>query len=97
MENNHQFKLIDGNFDIDDAGRILNALVGNKIKFHNVESFRIQERHNGDVAHSEKRVKELTAVKSDLKELIEYAKENNLDFKINCRVNIELVPVKELA
>lgn len=97
MENNHQFKLIDGNFDNDDAGRILIALVGNKIKFHNVESFRIQERHNGNIAHSEKRVKELTTVKENLKELIAYAKENNLDFKIDCSVNIELVPSKEMA
>tara|TARA_R110002049_G_scaffold7173_2_gene42565 strand:- start:6466 stop:6759 length:294 start_codon:yes stop_codon:yes gene_type:complete len=97
MKSNHQFKLIDGKFDNVDAGRLLIALVGNKIKYHNVESFRIQERHNGDVAHSEKRVRELTEVKEDLKELIAFAMENELDFKIDCSVNIELVPENKMA
>ncbi len=97
MKNNHVFKLIDGNFGNDDAERILIALVSNKIKFHNVDSFRIQERFNGNISHSEKRVKELTAVKETLKELIADAKENNLDFKINCTVNIELVASKDIV
>ncbi|MBR9833307.1 hypothetical protein GYB57_14275 [bacterium] len=97
MENKKSFKLIEGQYDTDDAGRILVALISNKIKYHDVEAFRIQERSNGNVSHSEKRVKELTAVKEQIKQLVLDAAENGLDFKIRCDINIELVPAKQLA
>jgi len=97
MENNRTFKLIEGQYDTDDAGRILVALISNKIKYHDVEAFRIQERSNGNVSHSEKRVKELTIIKDEIKQLVLDAAEKGLDFKISCNINIELVPAKQLA
>jgi hypothetical protein len=97
MEINKTFKLIDGKYDTDDAGRILVALISNKIKYHDVEAFRIQERSNGNVSHSEKRVKELNHIKNQIKQLVLDAKEKGLDFRINCDINIELVPVEELS
>ena len=90
MENNHNFKLIDGTFTTEDAETVLTRLLNYKIDFHKREDFSNHIRFNQDLEHSKKRVDELTQTKLDLKEVVEYAKENNLKFVIKSIISVEL-------
>ncbi len=91
MTDQHQFKLIDGQFTPDEAGRVLFAMLKSKIQFHNWESFSNEERFGRDFANSEKRVAELRQACDQVKEVIAYANENNLKFKISSDIHIELM------
>jgi hypothetical protein len=91
MENNHKFKLIDGKFNATEAGKILLALLNSKINYHNLQAFSIRERYSGDVSHIDKRVEELKAVCEELREVLDYADNNNIKLKIDSTINIEMI------
>lgn len=91
MENNHNFKLVDGQFDSTEAGKILFTLINSKINYHNLQAFSIRERFSGDVSHLNKRVEALKNVCEDLKEILDYAEKNRMELKIDGVINIEMV------
>ena len=91
MEKQKAFRLIDGEFSPSDARNILFTLVNSKINFHSMESFGITIRTSGDTSFHEKRIKELTQTNIDIKEMMDYAKENKLRLKINGTIEIKLI------
>lgn len=91
MENNKEYKLIDGIFSSEDAEKVLTALFNYKIDYHNREDFSNHIRFNNDIEHSKKRISELTASKEALKELFSNTKLNNLNLVINGTISIEVV------
>ena len=91
MEKQHNYKLIDGEFEPSEARSILFTLVNSKINFHCMESFGIAVRTSGDVSFHEKRIKELTQTNVGIKKVIDYAADNNLFLRINGIIEIELI------
>lgn len=86
------YKLIDGTFSAEEAGKILLQIVNNKINYHSLQSFSIKERFNGDVSHSEKRIKQLIKVRKSLLKALESASKKGLALDIHC--SIEMKPIK---
>ena len=68
MENEREFKLIDGIFSVEEAQNILPALFTYKIDYHNKDDFSNYIRFNKDISHSKKRIQELTEAKKKIKE-----------------------------
>lgn len=91
MEKINNYKLIDGTFKASDASQILLEIINNKINYHNLQAFLIKEKFDGDVSHSEKRVKQLIKMGKSLKKMLESAEKKGLNVKITCPIEIEVV------
>ncbi|MBK8366779.1 MAG: hypothetical protein IPL10_04995 [Bacteroidetes bacterium] len=85
MSKVQNYKLVEGQFSPSDATNILFALFNSKINFHQLESFRIQERNfkNRDNIKHEERVEELKDAYKVLKALINDASDENMDLEIH--------------
>jgi hypothetical protein len=88
-ENN--YTLIDGTFSAHDATKILLDIINNKINYHHLHVFSIKERFNGDVSHSEKRIKELIKISNSLKKSLADAAKKGLRVEIHCPIEIKLI------
>ncbi len=91
MKNQQQFKLIDGVFTPEKAGKILYTMIQNKISFHNVAIMATSEKTNAEDEHSEKRVAELLAVRSSLKEQLHLANELGMKVEVNGYFEVKFV------
>lgn len=91
MTQQHSFKLIDGKFKPSEARSLLFTLINSKINFHSLESFGITIRTGGDTSFHERRIKELSQTHVDIKKVINYSEEHNLNLKINGVIEIELI------
>jgi len=85
------FKLINGTFQPEEARNILFNLVNTKINFHAMESFGISIRTSGDISFHENRIKELTKLNHDLKELIEMASTQNMEVVLTGDIKVGLI------
>jgi len=87
----HSFKLVEGEYSVEQANDILFNLVNSKINFHNLEIFSLKERFDTDNAHSEKRLEELKMVNKGLKLLLQDAKEKGLRLSVKSNIEIEFI------
>ncbi len=89
------YKLIEGQFTPSDSINILFALFNSKIKFHQLESFKIQERNinNKSFIQHENRIVELNESYLLLKSMVKMASDKNMDLEIHG--NIEIKPIKK--
>lgn len=90
MEKAYNYKFIDGIFTIDDADKLLIALLNYKIDYHNREDFSNHIRFNQELAHSKVRIQELLSTKDEVKQLIASAKEKNKRLVIHSTLTIHL-------
>jgi hypothetical protein len=90
MEKAQDYKFIDGVFTIDDADKLLIALLNYKIDYHNREDFSNHIRFNQEMAHSKVRIQELIATKDEIKQVIASAKEKNKRLVIHSTLTIHL-------
>jgi hypothetical protein len=91
MVKTEEYKLIEGTFPAADASKILLEIINNKINYHNLQIFSIQERFNGDASHSEKRVKELLKISKALKKTLAAAEKKGSMVEIYCPINIRVL------
>jgi predicted NACHT family NTPase len=91
MENNHSFKLVEGEFTPAEAGKVLYALISSKINYHNLQAFSFKERYNGDNSQYVKRVEALKSINEDLQEVLVFATENRLQLKIEGNIEITFI------
>ncbi|MFC6877019.1 hypothetical protein [Flavobacterium myungsuense] len=91
MENQYDFKLIDGIFSPTDAGKVLTTLINNKINYHNLEDFSNHIRFNNDLKHSKKRVMELNQSTEDIKKILELAESNGFNLLVKSTIDIKFV------
>lgn len=91
MKDNHEFKLVKGQFTAQETKQILFTLINDKIKFHQLDLFSKTERNTGNKIYSENRIKELNKCKEELDSFFEIAKEKNLEIKINGDITLNLV------
>jgi hypothetical protein len=90
MQNKFEFQLIEGLFLPEEAGKVVLTLINDKIKYHALENFSDKIRFDSDNNHSKERIKDLNQASDSLKELIEFAKQNNRQLRINSRIEIVL-------
>jgi hypothetical protein len=91
MENNSEYKLIDGIFSGEEAEKVLTALFNYKIDYHTREDFSNHIRFNKDIEHSKKRINELTETKDAIKKLLSDAKAKGINLVINSTIAISVV------
>lgn len=84
-----QYALIEGEFNAEEAGKILFALFNSKINYHSLESMRMKEQHNGSAEHAERRMNELMKSYNDIRMLLEKAEKDGVKLKIHGTVVIE--------
>ncbi len=92
MENNQDFKLIDGTFSGEDTEKIVTALINYKIDYHSREDFSNHIRFNKSIEHSKKRIQELIETKESIKKLLANSKSKDIKFVIKSNISIELEP-----
>jgi hypothetical protein len=90
MNDTNQYKLIDGDFDPNEAAKILFALVNSKINYHSMDAFSSHVRFGTNFLAQENRIKELSEVNVAIKKLADYAISNNKKMRITGVINIEL-------
>lgn len=75
METSHEFKLVQGEFTPEEAGKLLYSLIQNKINYHNTEilSQQIRFGFGKDVSHAEQRIANLQKANSALIEFLKHA------------------------
>ncbi len=91
METLSKYKLIEGDFEPNDAAKILFALVNSKINYHSMDSFSNHIRFGTSFISQEKRIKELSEVNVVIKKLADYAVSNNKKMRVTSVINIELI------
>lgn len=91
MKNTETLKLIDGNFNYDEAKEILSNMISSKINFHNIKNWSSQERYGKDDEVSQKRIPELKKEIEKLNAILSEAKSHNKKFVVSSEINIILV------
>ena len=91
----NSIKLINGTYKVEDAGEILLSVLGDKIRFHNINSLGSLERDCDDTYSSDVRLKELNADRDKVLELLKQNKNDNKQIKINCQIEIEVIEAAE--
>ena len=87
-QDEHKFKLIDGQFQPNDAMNLLMSLFNSKIEYHQLESFSNQMRSGSDVSSSQNRIQSLTYSVESIKELLKEADLNGKQLKIEGLIQI---------
>lgn len=91
MENLHQFKLIEGVFLPEEAGKVLFTLIQDKIKYHNLDIVSTRIRKDMDDSHSESRISALNKVRNSVKEILEFANAIDVNVEVNGYFEIRLL------
>nr|WP_314839880.1 hypothetical protein [uncultured Flavobacterium sp.] len=92
MKKEYQFKLVEGQFEPTEAGKVLFSLINSKINYHNLEQFSNEIRFNQDHLHSKRRRETLQEASDYIKELINEADAKNMELRINGVIQIEMRP-----
>lgn len=92
MEKEYLFKLVEGQFEPSEAGKVLFSLITNKINYHNLEKFSNQIRFDQDSSYSKIRIETLGEASAHIKDLINEATLKNMELKIEGVVQIILTP-----
>ena len=91
MEAYHTLNLIDGIFSPSEATDVLVTLIRNKINFHNLEIFSLEERNGENIERSKKRLEELKRTNEKLTEIIQYAEKKDKFLKVFSSIEIEII------
>jgi len=83
------YKLVTGEFSVEEARHILFSLVESKIGFHRIKNLSHKERLGTADGFSEKRAVELEQIKTELQALIDRMEASNGRLSINCDICIQ--------
>jgi len=97
MEKQHRIKFIDGSFTPAEAAEVLFAVLGDKIRFHNIQVLSLQERFNKDASHSRKRLEELHAAEDQVSELLAAAREAGATIEIQSTIQLTIKQGNQVA
>ncbi|MFN4198027.1 MAG: hypothetical protein ACK4FS_03270 [Flavobacterium sp.] len=84
-------QLINGEFNPEDAQRILLSLINSKIQYHQVEIFSMEERFGIEATQSKDRIEELKLSVRDIQEIIKEASDAGMKLKVTSTVKIQPV------
>lgn len=88
MQEEYEFKLIDGQFHPNEAMNVLMSLFNSKIDYHQLESFSNQIRNGSDVSSIQNRIQSLKNSMESIKAIIKEADENGKQLKIEGVIQI---------
>jgi hypothetical protein len=94
---NQPFSLVDSTFTFDEAREVLMSLIQSKLTFHNLKNLRSYEQTGQANFTSEKRIQELEQMRSEILDLIMYARNTGQKLKIKSEINVELIELAEKA
>ncbi len=94
MDTNHKINLIDTIFTPSEANDVLINIIRNKINFHNLEIFSLEERNGENIERSKKRLQELKESNRKLIEIIQFAENNDKKLKVFSSIDIEITDKK---
>lgn len=87
---NHEFKLIDSTYGVENAKEVLLSLINDKIKFLNRKIFSDQERFGNDTDRLEKRVAYLKEERIKLEEILNAFENEDCQVDIKCNVDLKI-------
>jgi hypothetical protein len=85
-----KFELIKNTYPPIEAREVLLSLIGDKIRFLNIKSWRIQEMHGADTTHITQRIEELKETNRQIQSLLEKASADHMDVEIESNIFIRL-------
>jgi hypothetical protein len=88
MKKNETLRIIDGNFDYDEAKEILTAMFTSKLNFLNIKNWSSQERYGKEDEMARKRIPALRNEMKKLEEILSEAKSKNKMLVISSEINI---------
>lgn len=94
--NSHDFKLINGSFDFEDAREILMTAYHSKINFHKLKAWSKSERGEPGCELHMARALELQMESQSIKELLNANLKNGMKVKITCAVKLEFESQEEI-
>lgn len=87
-----EIQLVKGNFSAQEASQIILSLINEKINFHKIERLQIWEgNHNCETKPLDKRIEELEKEKINIKQIIEEAKGQGAQIKIDGILSVSLI------
>ncbi len=86
----HKFKLVSSTYNSEDARHVLLSLIQDKIKSINNLCFGREERGTHDTGHFRKRIKDLTQMREEIKELLAKVEEAGADIEIDASIHIKI-------
>ena len=90
-ESVNEFKLVEGEFNPNEARNILMSLFNNKIDYHQLDSFSNHIRHGKDVTFSQNRIEALSQSIENIKQIIQEANLTGKHLKIEGSIQISFV------
>lgn len=87
---NHQIKLIDSTYSVDDANEMLLSLIKDKIKFLNMKTLSDNLRFGSTAEHLEKRIQELKEEVNVLSSLLNNPELADSEVEIECSINLKI-------
>ncbi len=88
MKIKEPIKLIEGKFSPEDAKEVLLELINHKINFHSLKNFSSEERFGQTIEGSKKRIEYLKEAKEKIVKIIDKAKHNNSNLRLESTINI---------
>lgn len=87
-----KIQLVKGDFDPIEANHVILSLINEKIKFHKIERLQIWEgNHSIETESLDKRIEELENEKIKTKQMIEFAKGQGTQIKIDGVLTISII------
>ncbi|NMM47486.1 hypothetical protein [Marinigracilibium pacificum] len=85
------YKLIDGQFSVEEAKEVLNALYRNKIRFHQEQRLSIYEREGRDTSSTELRIAELKTEREKVRDLLKLIESDEVVIQINGTIDVKIL------
>ena len=92
MENNRNFKLIEGQFTVEESRELLFRLYNSKIRFHKIKNMSAQERFGKDDVDALRRSEELASTLENILDYLKAAEISNETVAINAEIKITFLP-----
>jgi len=95
MKKNEIIRIIDGNFNYDEAKEILMNILSSKINFYCLKNWSSQERFGIEDENAQKRLPALRNEVKKLEEILSEAKANNKKLVVSSDINISFLENEE--
>lgn len=94
---NADIPLISGTFECDDARDLLLGLINQKIQYHHLKNFSMQERFGIVEAKSESRIQELSKARLHISEHLLLAQSLGCKVSVNATISIQLLTTASIT
>lgn len=91
MKQSTDFKLVKGIFTPQEAKEVLFKLINSKIKFHQLDAFRISEKNSGSTIHTKERIEELQQIRNNLDVFMLQMEKENKNLQIDGTITLNVV------